>query len=117
MTYRLFVNSSTGVDVEPEWGFKDSGKKVETRHRTRSGEEYVYRWGDYRTFDVPVMYVSSSTMAIVNSWWNSNTELLFMEEGSTDVSSVHISNKSKPIDSKIKPYDNLFKGTIKLSTY
>lgn len=117
MAFRLFVDSSNGVTITPEFDFKDSASKVESRHRTRAGDEYVYRWGGFRTLKMKVKFVDSSFKAVVNSWWDSNADLLFMEEGGTDVTSVHITNKSQPIDGFVKPYNDLFQGTIDLGTY
>lgn len=115
--FRLFVNSSTGVDIEPEYNFKDSGERIESRHRTRDGSEYAYRWGSFRAFKMDVTYVDSAFKSFVNSWWDSGTDLLFMETGTTDVYSVHIVNKNRPVDRLIKPYTDLFRGTIELETY
>ena len=117
MTYRLFVDSSTGVDVEPEFDYKFSAKKVETRHRARDGSEYVYKWGQYEDIKLTVKYVSSSFQDTVNTWWSNNTDLLWMEEGGTVVSSVHLINKAQPIDQFVKPYTDLWKGKIELGGY
>ena len=64
-----------------------------------------------------IAFVDSSFKAVVNSWWNTNTDLLWMEEGGADVTSVHLTNKSQPIDGFVKPYNDLFKGKIELGTY
>lgn len=117
MAYRLFVNSSNGVTLYPEWDYTENDKKIEDRHRTRSGAEYVYKWGGYRQRKFSVRYVDSATMAIVNSWWNSNTPLLFMKEGDTDITSCYLTNRDKPISKFIKPYDTLFEGVIELGEY
>ncbi len=117
MTFRLFVDSDNGVDITPEWDFKETGQKIETRQRARSGAEYVYKWGSFTRKKFSVMFVTSSTMAIVNSWWISNTDLLWMEVGGSVVTSVHLINKATPIGGFQKPYDNLFKGKIELGTY
>lgn len=117
MSFRLFVDSDNGIDVYPEYNLKEDEKKVETRHRTRDGSEYVYKWGSFEQIKFSVMYVNSEFKSIVNSWWLSNTDLLWMEEGGADITSVHLINKSKPINQFVKPYDNLFKGTIELGTY
>jgi len=68
-------------------------------------------------FKFTVNYVNSSFNAIVNSWWDTNTNLLFMKQGETQVYSVRLSNRSSPIDGFVKPYDDLFKGIINLGTY
>ena len=115
--YRLFVDSSTGVDVQPEYDYKEKDKKVESRHRSANGDEYVYKWGDIGFVQFKVMFVNSAFKSMVNSWWGDNTDLLWMEEGGTVVTSVHLINKTKPIDGLQKPYSDLFKGKIELGTY
>ena len=117
MTFRLFVDSSTGVDIDPDYNFKEKDSKVESRHRSRDGSEFVYKWGDIQIINMGVSFVNSSFRAQVNSWWGGNVDLLWMEEGGSDVTSVHIINKTKPVDQFIKPYDTLFKGKIELGTY
>ena len=110
-------DASIYVDVEPEYTLKESGKKVESRHRVRDGGEFVYKWGEYDTVSVPVMYVNSSFKTTVNSWWSDNTDLIWNNRLSSEVTSVHVTNKSKPIDAFNKPYNDLFKGKIELGTY
>lgn len=117
MTFRLFVDSSTGLDVEPTWGYEDRGEKIEDRHRARSGKEFVYKWGEYSSFKVPVTYVNSEFMSIVNSWWSSNTDLQWMEEGASDVYNVRITNSRKPVGSNIAPYRDLFDGELELESH
>lgn len=117
MPFRLFVDSATGVDVEPEWDYERKDKKIEDRHRARSGAEFVYKWGEYIGIEFSVKFVNSSFQAIVNSWWNTNTDLLFMEVGGTEVFSVHIVNKDTPVGKVIKPYVDQFQGKIKLGGY
>jgi len=115
--YRLFVDSNNGVDLYPEWDYEEGGQKIEDRHRTRSGAEYVYTWAEYDLIKFSVTYVSSSTKAVVNSWWSSNTDLLFMRQGDADVTSCRLLNKSKPIGKLVKPYADQFSGRIELGTY
>jgi len=118
MTFRLYhTSSATGVDIEPEWNFSTPSEKVESRHRTLDGSEFVYKWGQVDAIKLDVAFVNSSFQAVVNSWWSSNAELLWAEVGQTAVSSVHIVNKKTPIDSFVKPYDTLFKGKLELETY
>jgi len=117
MAYRLFVDSSNGITVNPEYDFKDSASKIENRFRSRSSAEFVYKWAEYKVKEFGVMYVNSEFKSVVNSWWSSNADLLFKDEGSTDVFSVHIVNKDQPVSEFIKPYTDSFKGVIKLETY
>lgn len=117
MAYRLFVDSSNGVTITPEYNFKEEGKKIENVHRVRSGAQYVYLWGSYNKWKFTVKYVNSEFKSIVNSWWETNTNLLFMEEGSSKVSTVRLSSKKLPVGKYMKPYDNEFQGVIELETY
>ena len=118
MTWALFVDSANSISFEPEWGKTDPDKKIESQHRTKTGGLYRYKWGGYSQFKFNVEYVNSSDAAIINSWWNTNTELLFMDEDdATTVSSVQIMNGAKPLTEKIKPYLEYTVGTINLSTY
>lgn len=118
MTYRLYLtNSADGVDVYPEYNYTEGDRKVESRTRTSTGAEYIYKFGDYRQWKFGVEFVNSSFYSIVNSWWLTNAELTWVRAGQTDVSSVRLSSKKKPINKFIKPHDDLFMGTIELSTY
>jgi len=60
MAYRLFVDSANGVSLDPEWDYEDGAKKLEDRHRTRTGAEYVYKWAEYRTIKFGIMFVNSA---------------------------------------------------------
>lgn len=118
MTWALFVDSSNSISFEPEWGMSQPDKKVESTHRTKGGKLYRYKWGGYNQFKFGLNYVSSSDAAIVNSWWDSNTELLFIDEDdATTLSSVYLMNTTKPLTVRPKPYLEYSKGTINLSTY
>ena len=114
MPFILQANSSNQLTVYPEFGYKFRQKKVEERKRTWSSDEFIYNYSAYKMFDVPVSFVNSSFKAVVNSWWGANTILQWYEVGTTDVSTVRVVGNQTPIDQLIKPYDDLFKGTIKL---
>lgn len=117
MSFRLFVDSDDGLDVEPEWGMTEEDEKIEAVHRTRTGKRFHYRWGKFRRWSVPVQYVNSEFKSVVNSWWDSNAALKWMEEGGTEVYSVRIVNEEKPIGGFVKPYQDQFTGLIELETY
>lgn len=117
MTFRLFIDSSTGIDVEPTWDYEDKTQKIEDRHRSRGAKEYVYKWSEYSVFSVPVTYVSSEFKSIVNSWWSSNTNLQWMEEGTSNVYNVRLVNDNVPIGKNIAPYTNQFEGVLELESY
>jgi len=113
----LMVDSSDGVVVQPEWDFKRAGQKIEDSHRARSGKRYVYKWGSYDRFEFSLEFVSSADACKVNSWWGGNTDLLFVQEGQTDVSSVRLVNDSRPLESYVRPYMDYYSGKLELETY
>lgn len=117
MSFRLFVDSSNGITLNPEYDYEKNRTKIENDHRTRDGSMFRYKWSAFDKFGFGVRYLNSSNMAIVNSWWESNTDLLFKDENSTEVFSLRLVNDSLPISKFIKPYDNLFSGVIELEGY
>lgn len=116
--FRLFVDSSTGIDIDPEYDFKDGGQKIEDVHRAKSGAQYRYLWGSYEKIEFSLMYVNSSDAYTINNWWDTNADLKFMEVNvAASEVQVHVTNRNKPIDKNIKPYRNQFKGKVILETY
>lgn len=116
INFYLFADSSTSVTLNPEWSYKDTPKKIESRRRTTDGSEYVYTWATYREFEVPVMYVSSADAYQIEQWWENNTELKWMQDGGT-VHDVKILGSKSPLTERSMPYIDKFKGTINLGTF
>lgn len=119
ITYQLGINSSTAITLLPEWNYKERKKQIRSDHRTKAGKLYYYNWSNYKKFDVPVELVEASDASIVNSWFDSNTQLLFfVTSGSvTAVHSVMIVNDETPFQERMKPYPDKFKGTLLLESY
>lgn len=119
LTFELGTSSVTAIQLHPEYDYKDSTRLIESRHRTLSGRQYEYRWADYERFEFGVNYVNESHASIINSWWNSRTELLFFVSsgGGTDVYSVMLQNDENPLDSYNQPYDSYRSGKIILESY
>ena len=118
-TYELGPSSNSAVTLVPEYDYQKRVVKNESKLRTLSGKQYTYKWGSYTEFEFGLEYVAASDAAIVNSWFESNTELLFLITSSTatEVHSVMVQGEESPLAEYNKPYDNLFKGKIGLSTY
>ena len=118
MSYLLYPSSGNHVVLEPNWDFDNKRSKVQDEHLTRNGKRFVYTWGVYDKFSFGVEYVNSSTTAIINSWWQSDTKLLFQENvAGAKTYSVMLTGKEMPIGNFVKPYTNLFKGKIDLQGY
>lgn len=84
MAFRLFVDSSTGVTVTPEFNMSDGGEKIESRHRMRDGSEFVYKWGEFDKKKIDVRFVNSEFKSLVNDWWSDNIDLLWIEDRRLD---------------------------------
>lgn len=118
-TYELGISSSDAVTLYPEFDYKAEKKQKRSDHRTRSGKLYSYKWYDVQKFDFDLSWVNESISGIINSWFDARTELLFFitSGGSTEVHSVMIMNDETPMSEFQKPYQNYYKGTIKLEGY
>lgn len=106
------------LEVLPEYDFKDTSEKIESVHTTRAGNRYVYKWGDNDAAKFGVKFVTSSQRHVLNnSWWAGNQKLLFVDTPGSFTWDVQIISKKKPIDSFVKPYIDMWKGTIELGSY
>jgi len=117
MSYLLFPSSGNHVTLEPEWNFDRKDAQVKNEHITRGGKRYVYKWGSYVKFGFGLTFINSSTAALINSWWITNTKLQFMSTSETAVYSVMLIASDLPMGSFQKPYTDKFKGTIDLQGY
>lgn len=119
MSYLLGITSAATVEFFPEWNYSNFEKHNRTEHRTQGGKYYRYKWGDFRTIKFSADWLDSSDASLVNSWWDSDSELLFFvtSDTATEVFSVMIMNDNTPFAQFNKPYDNYYKGKMELETY
>jgi hypothetical protein len=106
------------VQIFPEWELRAGMKKTTTSIRTNLGKLYTYKWGQFKRFEVPVRYISTSKAAIVNSWWQT-ADLLHWKVysgGVWETNSVMIVNKTAPFNDFEKGYMSLMKGNLELET-
>lgn len=106
------------VSIDMEYDYSEDDYKIEDRHRSSVGNEFIYKWSNTRRRSASLKYVSSSDKYTINNLWKNNIEVIVRNQSNiTDVFSCHIINKSLPIGKPIKPYTNMFMGTIELETY
>jgi len=119
LKFELGISSVDAVTLKPEYNYKGGEKQLRTEHRTKAGKLFLYKWGDYKSFSFTVNYLPASDASLVNSWWDSNTELLFLitSDTATEVHSVVLMNKDTPFQSFAKPYADLYKGKVLLEGY
>ncbi len=117
MAFPLFLatDSSQVVNLEPEYGFEYKAKKIQTDLRNQNGGLVQYKWAEYTEFKIPVKFITELEFFYITEWWKGNSNLIFTFQSSGH--SVRVINKEAPIDKYVKPYTDLFQGTIELSTY
>lgn len=112
--FMLFADSSTAVELTPEWDQVDKTTRLGVQHRTRNGGLFRYKFGEYFKLAVSLTEVASADASQINSWWGGTADLLWTADSGSTVTSCQIFNKEKPLGQYDKPYDTLFKGKIEL---
>ena len=79
LIFKLGISSSDAVRLYPELDYEEGKVKIKNEHKTRSGKAWNYTWSNYKKFDIPVEYVSGNNASLINSWWLSDTQLLFFK--------------------------------------
>lgn len=113
----IIIDSLNSVYLNPEYDLKQSDKKLESKHRRPIGQQEIFKWGNYKKNEFSIKYISRDQRSIINSYWSTNTELIFTQSGQAEINSVHLTNKNIPINQFVLPYNNLFQGVIELETY
>lgn len=106
------------IPLHPEWGFRDRMDREREIQRTRGGDLHTWKWPTFGGWTVPLPYLTDSHAALINWWWEQDLALAFTLNTS-DAETVHlvkITNDRRPIDSLVKPYHNIWKGTLTLET-
>lgn len=118
-TFQLGITSADAITFYPEWDYTGGEKKIQDKHRAASGKAFQYTWGSYKRFKCKLNWVTNSDSSLVNSWWDTDTELLLFitSDSTTEVHSVMLSNDETPFSKFNEPYDNLYQGTIELESY
>jgi len=119
-TYLLGITSANAIDLHPMPSkYNQARKQKRSGTRTRDGSYFEYVWYTHGKWTISTEFLSGTDASIVNSWWESRAELLLFVTSSTAtaVNSVMMMDTNEPFGKFNKPYDNLFKGTIKLETY
>lgn len=119
LVFELGISSATAITLEPNYDYSNKKRKNETVIRTKSGKAKKYKWGDFRSIRFTLDYVSTADAAVVNSWFDTDTKLLFFvtSDTATEVNSVMLFGEESPFKMFNKPYDSLYKGSILLETY
>lgn len=111
--YYLGPSSDTAILVYPK-DITRGRAKLETVNHTRGGKRYSVFQGAHAKYKLEVEHVSSSDAALVNSWWASDTTVMFWPQGVSSGSTVRFTNKAYPIGAWSMIDQSLFSGVIEL---
>lgn len=118
IVYQLGPTSSTAITLYPGDDLEIGKVLISVQNRSSIGRLFQHKQGTYNKIKIPIEFIPSSDASIVNSWWASQTKLLFfVTSGTTAVYSCMIMGDSWPMQSMNKPYENRFKGTVQLEGY
>jgi len=78
--FKLGISSVDAITIRPEYDYHSTKKRIESKHRTRSGRLFKYRWSSFARLGFSLDYVAGTNASIISSWWNSDTKLLFFKE-------------------------------------
>lgn len=117
--YYIGMNHATKIELFPEYDFKIAKKQIRDQHRSKSGRLRLYKWADYNRIEFSLTWIQDADAVIINSWWDTNTELLFYvtSDSTTDVYSVMILNTDTPLSQYDAPYIDHRKGKMLLEGY
>jgi hypothetical protein len=119
MTFTLGITSENEITILPDQNYTKENKLNISTHRAKSGKLYTYRWSSFKKIKFSASLFDTSDASIVNSWWDTQTKLIFFEyDGTTTFcTSVQIMNKEAPFMGFEEPKLSLRSGTIELEEY
>lgn len=116
------ANSSyVTLNVGATYGYTFTNNLDKHDIRTKGGSLYTYITanGNFRTFKIPLTYVISADRAQVNSWFETATDLRFIEDDDFPNSyyTVRIVGRTDPFRKFLKPYyRQRYEGEIVIET-
>jgi len=111
----------TAVDairLYPEWSFEARSELIRSRHRTRAGAQHDLIWSKYLAYSMPLRFLPGSEAELLNWWWERGFPLLLTLD-SSDSEGLHvvrIVNETQPIGRRVRPYPDLWEGTLRLES-
>ena len=106
------------VVLHPDFAMEEMARQIASEHRTLSGDMHTYVWARYCAYSVPLRYLPDSHADLLNWWWERRFNLALTLDTSDSESTyiVRIVNDRQPIGRRVRPYDNLWEGTLKLES-
>jgi len=72
------ANDSEFISLHPDWGYSEQNLKKRTLNRSIGGQLNAYtQVGSSQGFSLPLDFVTSSDVSLINSWWITQTLINF----------------------------------------
>ena len=112
------LTSADRISLFPEWTFQERARLIRNQHRALGGELHTHVWDKYFAYTVPLRFLPDSHVELINWWWQSQFDLLFTLNSSDSESRyiVRIVNDVQPVGRRVRPYDDLWEGTLQLES-
>ncbi len=108
------------INLSPEYDFREIKTLQRADIRTKEGSLFTYIYnGRHTEFKIPESWVNSSQRSLVNSWWETATNLEFIRDSDfpSSLENVRIMENKEPYQKFIRPYFKIFyEGRITLET-
>ena len=103
------------------YGYKSGEEQNRAEIRTKDGKLFTYisPASTYRKIEIPMKFVNSSDVSLINSYWSTATDLRYIEDDSFPNSfyNVRIVGKTEPFVKFVEPYfRQLYEGKVVLET-
>lgn len=95
------------ITISPTYQFDQAKNKDNQDVRTKAGALYSYRGaGEFTKYTIPITWVTSSDRSLVNSWWETATDLRLLLDSDfpSSFQTVRITGKKEPFTKFVRPY-------------
>jgi len=108
---------NTALSLHPAWSLRAGQRLDAGRHRTRAGQDYVYRWGTHAAWEVPLGFVPEDARTLLHAWWRGQERLLFTLDDSAQRSHAvcRIVAAAEPLGRRVAPLAQQWAGTLSLA--
>lgn len=102
------------ITLFPEWEYRETEVALRAQNRSINGVLRTYDWENYFSFNIPLRFVDSADTNRIKDWWRNSAELFFTIDNSLDATTIKgkLMNPSVPLGNRIRPYNDLFQGTL-----
>lgn len=111
----IILHSSVNtVSFDAQYDSSNSENMISERVRTVSGNDFVYVFSTYKSFNYNVLYMPFDDGVTLNEWWRDNETLTLLDEDSVS-HSVKITSNAPPFASlQASPYQDQWEGNVQL---